>query len=103
MHIDMSFLNQSDLCEICKDVIQGRILSLNIGKNLCMGVVHINCGYTMFRFDREIYESKRVHRGDVISFLANMYEHDGKYGININRILDCIPCKGTLPNKQFKG
>ena len=103
MHIDMSFLNQAELCEICKDVIQGRILSLNIGKNLCMGVVHISYGYSMFRFDKEIYESKRVHRGDVISFLANMYEHDGKYGININRILGYIPCKGTLPNKQFKG
>lgn len=103
MHINMSFLEQADLCEICKGVIQGRILSLNIGKNLCMGVVHINCGYSMFRFDRKVYESKRVHRGDIISFLADTYEHDGKNGININTILDCISCKGTLPNKQFKG
>lgn len=103
MQINMSFIKKENLVEVCEGVIQGRILSLNVGKNLCMGVIHINHGYSMFRYEREAYENKKIHRGDVISFSADVYEHEGKCGININDISDVIPCGGTLPNKQFKG
>lgn len=103
MHINVSFLDVEKLSEVCGNIVCGRILSLNVGKNYCMGVIHINCGYSMFRYSRADYEEKKVHRGDVVSFFGAVYKYEGKYGIEITDISNIISCHGLLPNKQFKG
>lgn len=49
------------------------------------------------------HTKRKIHRGDVISFYADIYEHESKCGLNIDDIVDVIICRGILPNKQFNG
>lgn len=96
-------MDKENLVKISQSVVEGRILSVNIGKNLCTGVLRIDSKYCMFRYPIDLYDEQKIHRGDIISFNASVYEHDEKNGLNICRINKVIHCKGVLPNKQFKG
>lgn len=103
MSVIIDFVSKETLVECCSHEMSGRLLSINIGKNMCMGVIHIAVGYCMFSYRRELFDKKRIYRGDVIYFNSNVYEHKGKYGIEIIKINRIIECKGVLPNKQYKG
>lgn len=60
MQVKMSFVEKKKLEKMCNTIVRGRILSLNVGKNICMGVIHINEGYCMYRYAREAYEKKNT-------------------------------------------
>lgn len=103
MDLNLKLLDYNQLTALISAPVSGRLLSINIGKNVCVGVIDLYHGYAMFNYSRERFEIHPIKRGDVITFRGTASKEREKGIINIEEILDHICCRGALPNKQFKG
>lgn len=103
MDINLNFIPYPQLSRLCAAPMHGRLLSFNQGKTVCVGVIHISNGYAMFNYSIAQNAVKPLRRGDVITFKGRVQETAGKTILLIEQILQHVPCRGTLPNKQFKG
>lgn len=103
MDINLRFLSYEKLQALCMKDLSGRLLSMNFGKNLCVGVIHLPQGYAMFNYTQTQQQTHPIKRGDVILFKASAAITGSKSVLQIREIIQHTLCMGTLPNKQFKG
>lgn len=104
MNLQLQLMGRTQLIRLSGKIVTGRLLSLNIGKAFCVGVLHVSAGFCMVNYALKLYESMPVKRGDIITATGYCKGlSNSKYVLNLTAIHHVIACKGKLPNKQFKG
>ena len=103
MRVNLKLLSKVQLNSHDLTKISGRILSINIGKKMCVGVIHLSFGYCMFNYPIADYHSNMIGRGDIVVFDGVCKCCDNKAFLLIEKLYKIVKCNGVLPNKQFKG
>lgn len=102
MDINLQLLDYNCLLGLSSSHISGRLLSINIGKKICVGIIALCQGYALYNYSRQEYEVNPIKRGDLITFRGTVIRKKGKSILQVKQVIKRICCKGALPNDQFK-
>ena len=81
------------------NIISGRLLSLNKGKQFCVGVMNCNGVFVRITMPKEL--GNKLSRGDIVSCEGKPSKIGDKWFCIIVSILQVFPCNGKMPNRDY--
>lgn len=96
-----SFIGNEELNKIVSenDTLFGRILSKNYGKNYAVGVMALHESFTFYSCG---VADCSFDKGDIVYFHAGLLMKNSRLYLQIQNVIKCIKCSGSVPNGQAR-